>query len=161
MQCFQDCAGAHRLDSSCVAAAEELLQVGEGLEDPVANPSRAQAVGSLRTRLVIKARKGKMSKPSKLVNVSRAQSQRAQKQLKLRLAFENRRPMDVVISFDDVETIARFFGQMALAVRASQAEACRWNAGQCERTATLATDGEAKCIYNELARQWREQAERA
>jgi hypothetical protein len=63
-----------------------------------------------------------MSKPSKLVNVSRAESRRAQKELELRLAFENRRPMDVVISFDDVEKIARFFGQMALAVRAPEGD---------------------------------------
>jgi hypothetical protein len=43
----------------------------------------------------------------------------------------------------------------------TRAEACRRNAVQCERTAALATDSEAKRIYAELARQWRERAERA
>jgi hypothetical protein len=43
----------------------------------------------------------------------------------------------------------------------TRAEACRRAAEQCERTAALATDGEAKRIYDELARQWRERAERA
>ena len=43
----------------------------------------------------------------------------------------------------------------------TRAEACRQNAEQCERTAALATDGEAKRIYAELARQWRERADRA
>jgi hypothetical protein len=61
-----------------------------------------------------------MSKPSKLVNVSRAESRRDQKELELRLVFADRPPMDVVISFDNVEKIARFFEQMALAVRAPE-----------------------------------------
>jgi hypothetical protein len=43
----------------------------------------------------------------------------------------------------------------------SRAEACRRNAEQCERTAVLATDEGARRIYTELARQWRERAERA
>jgi hypothetical protein len=61
-----------------------------------------------------------MSKPSNLVNVSRAESRRDQKELELRLVFADRRPMDVVISFDNVEKIARFFEQMALAMRAPE-----------------------------------------
>jgi hypothetical protein len=63
-----------------------------------------------------------MSKPSKLINVSHAQSRRDQKELELRLVFADRRPLDVVISFDDVERIARFFGQMSVAVQASDGE---------------------------------------
>jgi hypothetical protein len=59
-----------------------------------------------------------MSEPSKLVDISRAHSRRDQRQLELRLLFDNRRAMDVVMTFDDVEKIARFFGQMAFAVRA-------------------------------------------
>jgi hypothetical protein len=43
----------------------------------------------------------------------------------------------------------------------SRAEACRRNAEQCERTAVLATDPEAKRVYTELARHWREMADRA
>jgi hypothetical protein len=62
-----------------------------------------------------------MSEP-RLVDITRAHSRRDQRELELRLAFGNRRPMDVVISFDDVEKIARFFGQMANAVRAPDGE---------------------------------------
>jgi hypothetical protein len=43
----------------------------------------------------------------------------------------------------------------------TRAEACRQQAEQCEHTATLAIDSEAKRIYTELARQWREMVERA
>jgi hypothetical protein len=43
----------------------------------------------------------------------------------------------------------------------TRAEACRRNAEQCERTALLATEEEAKRIYTELARQWRQRAEQA
>jgi hypothetical protein len=60
-----------------------------------------------------------MNKPSKLVDISRAKSRRDQKELELRLAFADRRPMDVLVSFDDVEKIARFFGQMASSVQAT------------------------------------------
>jgi F0F1-type ATP synthase alpha subunit len=44
------------------------------------------------------------------------------KELELRLVFKDRRPMDVVISFDDVEKIALFFRKMALSVRAPEGE---------------------------------------
>jgi hypothetical protein len=46
-----------------------------------------------------------MSKP-RLADITRAHSRRDQRELELRLAFEDRRPMDVVITFDDVEKIA-------------------------------------------------------
>jgi hypothetical protein len=42
--------------------------------------------------------------------------------LEVRLVFADRRRMDVVIGFDDVERIALFFGQMAAAVQASEGE---------------------------------------
>jgi hypothetical protein len=59
-----------------------------------------------------------MSK-ARLVDITRANSRRDQKELELRLAFENRRPTNVVINFADVEKIARFFDQMASAARAT------------------------------------------
>jgi hypothetical protein len=62
-----------------------------------------------------------MSKP-RPVDITRAHSRRDQRELQLRLAFAGRRPLDVVISFDDVERIARFFGQMATAGQPSNGE---------------------------------------
>lgn len=43
----------------------------------------------------------------------------------------------------------------------SRAEACRRKAEQYEQTAMLAADHDAKRIYTELARQWRQKAHQA
>jgi hypothetical protein len=42
-----------------------------------------------------------------------------------------------------------------------RAEACRNKALKCERAALIATDSEVQAAYRNMARQWREIAERA
>jgi hypothetical protein len=58
-----------------------------------------------------------MGRPKKLVGITRATARRDQKELEVRFVFEDRAPMNVMLSFESVERMARMVGQLARSVR--------------------------------------------
>ena len=59
-----------------------------------------------------------MGSPKRLLGITHVKARRNQKELDIRLAFDDRPPIEAIVSFDAVGRMAQMFGQLASAVRA-------------------------------------------
>jgi hypothetical protein len=66
----------------------------------------------------------RVGRPKTLLGITHAKARRDQKELDIRLAFEDRSSIQAIVSFDAVERLAQMFGQLASAVRPQHESEC-------------------------------------